>query len=225
MSRRDSTDYKPAPAPPRSKHRSLVPAPGLAPAVAPAAPLPPRTGTADVRERSAFRGAAWKPRRLELDGDVLSIINPATAKRTRVPLAAIVAIERTDLAAHALGIRLRASFTPSPNTPSTNNRNTKPKPTGKTQTLALAFATDAALYDWQDDLYARSPLGRYTSGPFDFVHKAHVGADVAGNFGVRAGCFLCPVSLFVRFRSLFCDFVLCSGGFVRVALCGWWLCW
>lgn len=76
MSRRESTDYKsaPAPAPSKSKHRSLVPAPAPAAAAA-AAPLLPRTGTADVRERTAFRGAAWKPRRLELDGEALSIIN------------------------------------------------------------------------------------------------------------------------------------------------------
>lgn len=75
MSRRESTDYKsaPAPAPSKSKHRSLVPAPVPAPAAV--APLLPRTGTADVRERTAFRGAAWKPRRLELDGEALSIIN------------------------------------------------------------------------------------------------------------------------------------------------------
>ena len=131
-------------------------------------------------------------------------MQPTTAKRTRVPLAAIVAIERTDLAAHALGIRLSAA---APSSRPTHNNMTSAN--GKTTTLSLAFATDAALYDWQDDLYARSPLGRYTSGPFDFVHKAHVGADVAGNFGVSF-----VVSLWLFSVSSVC-FSVCSRFFLR----------
>jgi hypothetical protein len=50
----------------------------------------------------------------------------------------------------------------------------------------LSFTADSELYDWQDDIYSRAPqLGGASSSPFGFVHKAHVGADVAGNFGGR----------------------------------------
>lgn len=49
--------------------------PPKARALGAAATLPTKTGNADVRERSAFRGATWKPRRLELDEEVLCIVN------------------------------------------------------------------------------------------------------------------------------------------------------
>ena len=34
-----------------------------------------RSGPVNIRERSAFSGTRWKPRRLELDSQVLTIIN------------------------------------------------------------------------------------------------------------------------------------------------------
>ncbi|KAF8179170.1 hypothetical protein BJ912DRAFT_646898 [Pholiota molesta] len=157
MSRHDSMDYKPT----ASLTRPL-------PAKASKMPLKiVRSGPADIRERSAFRGASWKPRRLELDAEALAIINPSSSRRTRIPLTSVAAIDRTDLSPHALSIRVAA-----------------PGGTDKERRLHLSFAADSELYDWQDDIYSRAPqLGGASSSPFGFVHKAHVGADVAGNFG------------------------------------------
>ncbi|KAF9481276.1 hypothetical protein BDN70DRAFT_554215 [Pholiota conissans] len=157
MSRQESMDYKPT----SSLTRPLV-------ATKPISKSPPkvvRSGTADVRERSVLRGASWKPRKLELDSEHLSIIIPSSNKRTRIPLSSVAAIDRTDLTSHSLSIRVAA-------------------PQTKERRLHLSFAADAELYDWQDDIYNRAPqLGGYSSTPFGFVHKAHVGADVEGNFG------------------------------------------
>ncbi|KIM47339.1 hypothetical protein M413DRAFT_63636 [Hebeloma cylindrosporum] len=123
-----------------------------------------RSGPVSVRERSTFSGTSWKPRKLELDGETLTIISntfvpQATSnKRTRLLLQDITELERTDLADHSLGLM------------------------AKQKTFNFSFATDSELYDWQDDIYKRCPLGNY-SAPFDFVHKSHIGSDsVAGTF-------------------------------------------
>ena len=39
----------------------------------------------------------------------------------------------------------------------------------------LSFDNDGELYDWQEDLYSRSPLG--DGRPFGFIHNIHVGVD------------------------------------------------
>jgi serine/threonine-protein kinase CLA4 len=47
----------------------------------------------------------------------------------------------------------------------------------------FALKNDEELYGWQDDVYARSPLG--ASNPTDFIHKVHVGFDAtSGAFTV-----------------------------------------
>ncbi|KAF8168535.1 hypothetical protein B0H34DRAFT_63630 [Crassisporium funariophilum] len=153
-----------------------------------------RSGAADVRERGTFTGVSWKPRRLELDEGALNIVNvsrrchPTThlfwgarhsgltsqlsptptlsypSIRTRVPLQSITELERTDLTAHSLVLATKAS----------NN--------SKAKRYNISFATDPELYDWQDDIYNRCPLGGYSS-PYNFVHKGHVGVDkVEGTF-------------------------------------------
>jgi hypothetical protein len=82
-------------------------------------------------------------------------------KRTRIELRDISELERTDLADHSLRFKTRGKI------------------------YNFSFATDPELYDWQDDIYERCPLGNY-SAPFDFVHKSHIGSDtVTGSFAVR----------------------------------------
>jgi hypothetical protein len=83
---------------------------------------------------------------------------PFSHKRTRIALQDISELERTDLTGHSLGL------------------------TAKAKKFNFSFASDSELYDWQDDIYQRCPLGNY-SAPFDFVHKSHIGSDsVAGTF-------------------------------------------
>jgi hypothetical protein len=113
----------------------------------------------NIIEGSRFTSATWKPRRLELYTDVLIIIKLSSKKRTFLPLREITQLERSDMADYSLLLVLNHK----------KNYN-------------LAFASDSELYDWQDDIYQRCPLGNY-SAPFDFVHKAHIGGDgVAGTF-------------------------------------------
>lgn len=82
-------------------------------------------------------------------------------KRTFIPLREITQLERSDQADFSLLLVLNHK----------KNYN-------------IAFASDSELYDWQDDIYQRCPLGNY-SAPFDFVHKAHIGGDaITGTFSV-----------------------------------------
>lgn len=118
-----------------------------------------RTANVNIIEPSRFSSATWQPRRLELYTDVLIIIKLSSNKRTVLPLCEITQLERSDLADNSLLLVL----------------NLKKK-------YNLAFTSDSDLYDWQDDIYQRCPLGNY-SAPFDFVHKAHIGGDaISGTF-------------------------------------------
>lgn len=82
-------------------------------------------------------------------------------KHTRIALRDITELERTDLTDHSLGLK------------------------AKDKRFNFSFSSDPELYDWQDDIYRRCPLGNYST-PFDFVHKSHIGSDtVAGTFTVR----------------------------------------
>ncbi|PPQ91957.1 hypothetical protein CVT25_004431 [Psilocybe cyanescens] len=120
-----------------------------------------RSGSVNLRERTTFSGVLWKPKRLELDSESLTISSPSSNKRIRINLQDITKLERTDLSDHSLGLRT------------------------KDKCYNFSFASDSELYDWQDDIYQRCPLGNY-SAPFDFVHKSHIGSDrVAGTFTVR----------------------------------------
>ena len=50
----------------------------------------------------------------------------------------------------------------------------------------LAFDGDSQLYEWQEALYARSPLAGI-SAPTEFVHHVHVGVDaLTGEFTVSS---------------------------------------
>lgn len=49
----------------------------------------------------------------------------------------------------------------------------------------LSLKNDEELYEWQEDVYSRSPLTG-VSVPMNFVHKVHVGFDPnTGSFTVR----------------------------------------
>ena len=61
----------------------------------------------------------------------------------------------------------------------------------KDKRFYLSLKGDEELYGWQDDIYARTPMG--ASIPTNFVHKIHVGFDpVTGAFTVRV-CACCPL--------------------------------
>ncbi|KAF9042238.1 hypothetical protein BJ165DRAFT_1405933 [Panaeolus papilionaceus] len=117
-----------------------------------------RTGNATLREKGTFTGVSWKPKRLELDSDYLVIINTSNNKRIRISLRDITQLERTDLTDHSLGLK------------------------AKDKKYNFSFTSDPELYDWQEDIYQRCPLGGY-SAPFGFEHKSHIGSDaVTGTF-------------------------------------------
>ena len=75
-------------------------------------------------------------------------------KQISLPLSEITQLEQSDLADHSLRLVLNLK-----------------------KHYNFAFASDSKLYDWQDYIYQRCPLGNY-SAPFNFVHKAHVGGDM-----------------------------------------------
>jgi len=50
----------------------------------------------------------------------------------------------------------------------------------------FSLNNDVELYDWQDDVYLRTPRGE--GSPFDFKHDVHVGVDArTGEFMTAAG--------------------------------------
>lgn len=54
----------------------------------------------------------------------------------------------------------------------------------KDRKIWLSLKSDEELYEWQEDIYNRSPL-MGVSNPTNFVHKIHVGFDpVSGAFTV-----------------------------------------
>jgi len=117
-----------------------------------------RSGNVELREQGTFSGTSWKPKRLELDSKTLTIVNLSSTKTTRIQLRDITELERTDLTDHSLCLK------------------------AKKKQYNFSFASDPELYDWQEDIYQRCPLGGY-SAPFDFVHKSHIGSDnITGDF-------------------------------------------
>ncbi|KAJ2915323.1 hypothetical protein MD484_g5101, partial [Candolleomyces efflorescens] len=122
-----------------------------------------RTGTLAVRERTAFGGRTWRSRGVELNANALAIHQPS--RHITLPLGSITELERTDLMPHSLGVKCAGKL------------------------YHLSFDSDADLYDWQDDIYSRCPLGAQTTNPFNFQHTAHIGAN-----GAR-GTFAEPTTL------------------------------
>ena len=94
----------------------------------------------------------------------LTSSQPSNSKRVQIALSDVSELERTDLADHSIVVNAGG------------------------RRYNIAFSTDSELYDWQDDIYRRTPLGGYSSNPFDFVHKSHIGTGidtVSGTFTVR----------------------------------------
>jgi len=69
----------------------------------------------------------------------------------RIPLSHVSKIERVDSKPHCLLLE------------------------AKDRRYYLSFDNDEDLYDWQEDVYSRSPLGG--GRPFGFIHNIHVGVD------------------------------------------------
>lgn len=112
-----------------------------------------RSGTLQVNEPGKFTRRAWKSKGVVLDPESLTILHQSSAeRRTRILLRDITVLERTDLTPHCISL------------------------TAKGRQYHFSFDTDSDLYDWQDDIYARCPLGGATSNPFNFEHKTHIGS-------------------------------------------------
>ncbi|KAG6819967.1 hypothetical protein H0H93_006943 [Arthromyces matolae] len=108
-----------------------------------------RRGQVRMKGQRPFSGWAWKPKSLVLTDDALFITGNS------IPLNHITKVERVDLKPYCLLIQV------------------------KNRTYHLSFDNDGELYDWQDDVYSRTPLGG--SKPFDFAHNIHVGFDEISN--------------------------------------------
>jgi hypothetical protein len=120
-----------------------------------------RSGTLQVNEPGKFTKRAWKSKDVVLDPEALTILQQSSAeRRTRILLRDITVLERTDLTPRCISL------------------------TAKGRQYHLSFDTESDLYDWQDDIYGRCPLGRATSNPFNFEHKTHIGSG-KDSFGVR----------------------------------------
>ena len=139
-----------------------------------------RSATLQVNEPGRFTKRAWKAKDVVLDPEALTILHQvclyfspsrgmsltcatrqsSTERRTRILLRDITALERTDLTPHCVSL------------------------TAKGRQYHFSFDADSDLYDWQDDIYGRCPLGGATSNPFNFEHKTHIGSG-KDSFGVR----------------------------------------
>ncbi|TEB29293.1 hypothetical protein FA13DRAFT_1775583 [Coprinellus micaceus] len=115
-----------------------------------------RTGTLAVRERTAFGGRVWRSRGVVLTPSALTIHQPS--RHIALPLSSITELERTDLMPASLSVKCNG------------------------KTYHFAFDSDSDLYDWQDDVYTRCPLGAQTTNPFGFQHIGHIGDGITGTF-------------------------------------------
>ncbi|KZV59906.1 hypothetical protein PENSPDRAFT_760269 [Peniophora sp. CONT] len=104
-------------------------------------------------KKDAFASWLWRAKYLVLRDQNLTIHkNEKAPAQITVPLDELRKLERTERKPHGLLIEAN----------------------GKRYFLNLK--SDAELFDWQDDIYNRSPLSG-VSNPTDFVHHTHVGID------------------------------------------------
>lgn len=140
-----------------------------------------RSGMVSIKE-DGFASWLWRPKYLVLKEQTLAIhktevsfpvfpLDPQThailksepqtsPQQSIILLRDIANIERTDLKPYCLLLET------------------------KDKRYYFALRNDEELYNWQDDVYSRSPL-MGVSNPTNFVHKVHVGFDpVSGAFTV-----------------------------------------
>ncbi|KZP13989.1 Pkinase-domain-containing protein [Athelia psychrophila] len=113
-----------------------------------------RSGSVSIKE-DGFASWLWRPKWLVLKELTLAIHK---SEQSVILLRDISNIERTDLKPYCLLLET------------------------KDKRYYFALRNDEELYNWQDDVYSRSPL-MGVSNPTNFVHKVHVGFDpVSGAF-------------------------------------------
>ncbi|GHJ85730.1 hypothetical protein NliqN6_2132 [Naganishia liquefaciens] len=124
------------------------------------ASTPIRQGMVTVKEEEGIRSFLWSKRWLVLRDQTLSFHKNETSQTpsSMIQLKDISDIQRVDLKPFCLEVEA-------------NNKCT-----------FIALKSDQELYEWQDLIYARSPM-LSVSGPTNFVHQVHVGFDaVSGAF-------------------------------------------
>ncbi|TDL26933.1 hypothetical protein BD410DRAFT_800026 [Rickenella mellea] len=106
-----------------------------------------------------FSSIFWNRRLLILRDNTLSVHrDESSPAHTVIELGSIKAVERVDLTGHCLLVE--------------HNE----------QNFYLSLKNDEELYDWNDDIYLRSPLNAI-GNPTDFEHKEHIGFDpLTGSF-------------------------------------------
>ncbi|TRM58324.1 hypothetical protein BD626DRAFT_573748 [Schizophyllum amplum] len=129
-----------------------------------------RQGPANVKGTGTFAKWFWKAKWLVLKDATVEIRQSQSfgRKSILIPLSNILKVERTDLKPYCFLLETK----------------------GKQYHVSLvtvllsvheltyidAQKSDSELYNWQDDIYSRSPLVGGT-GPTNFVHHAHVAFD------------------------------------------------
>ncbi|KAF8627551.1 hypothetical protein AX15_004371 [Amanita polypyramis BW_CC] len=112
-----------------------------------------RSGIVRVKKQGLFAG--WRTKWVVLQGETLTFYSSESStlcsKEGVIRLQDVQRIERVD--AKPFCLLLEA-----------NNRR-----------YWLSLQNDVELYDWQDDVYLRTPRGE--GSPFDFKHDVHVGVD------------------------------------------------
>ncbi|KAM6491086.1 hypothetical protein JOM56_011009 [Amanita muscaria] len=125
-----------------------------------------RSGVLRVKkEGGLFSG--WRTKWVVLQDETLTVYSSQASRRTKeavIYLRDVQNIERVDQGPYCLVLE-------------TNN---------PTRRYLLSLRNDVELYDWQDDVYLRTPRGE--GSPFDFKHDVHVGVDPrTGEFTTAAG--------------------------------------
>ncbi|EJT97097.1 Pkinase-domain-containing protein [Dacryopinax primogenitus] len=119
-----------------------------------------QSGWVQLKEEG-FAGLFWQRRYMVLrEGSLSFHKTESSGASSTLSLRDIQSVSRVELRPYCLLIELSASR-------------------GK---LHISFKSDAELYQWQEEIYSRSPSAG-VSHPTDFVHKVHVGFDpVSGAF-------------------------------------------
>ncbi|KAF8638148.1 hypothetical protein AX14_010224 [Amanita brunnescens Koide BX004] len=157
------TPSRPAPPAPHRRLTDTPPAPYSGIGATPGSPDAfaagiIRSGSVTIKEEGGFSSWLWKTKWMVLREQTISIHKSEfSPPQVIIYLRDISNIERIDLKPYCLLLE------------------------SKDKRFYLSLKGDEELYGWQDDVYARTPMG--ASIPTNFVHKIHVGFDpVTGAF-------------------------------------------
>ncbi|KAM6491085.1 Pkinase domain containing protein [Amanita muscaria] len=117
-----------------------------------------RAGPVGIKEEGGLTSWIWKAKWMVLKDQLLIVHKSETqTAQFTINLREVTNIERIDLKPYCLQLDV------------------------KDKRYFFSLKNDEELYGWQDDIYARTPMG--ASIPTNFVHKIHVGFDpVTGAF-------------------------------------------